>query len=361
MFKKFWGPSRFIVLAVLIAVFMASSGCGSKPDTKQATGQQQAPAQASAQDELAFYNGKTVEFIVATKAGGGYDTYARLIAPYLQKNLPGSTVLVKNVPGAGHIIGANTIFNAKPDGLTLGTFNKGLIMSQIAGLEGIKFDLNKFTWLGDASTESRAFIVGDKTPYKSLDDLKAAGKEIKLASAGVGSASHSDALLLSNIFGFKVKMISGYQGQEADLAMMRGEIDGQVGAYDSMRSLLDNKEARAILVIGRNKIKGLESVPLLSECAPADRKAIADLMNTQAWLARPIAATPGIPEGRARVLREAIKKSLSDPDLLEKAKQAKLTVDYVSGEDVAKLVSGALNQPPDIIEMVKGTVKAGGE
>lgn len=349
-----------ILLAGLLAVAMASSGCGSKPDTKQATGQQQAPAQASAQDELAFYNGKTVEFIVATKAGGGYDTYARLIAPYLQKYLPGSTVLVKNVPGAGHIIGANTIFNAKPDGLTLGTFNKGLIMSQIAGLEGIKFDLNKFTWLGDASTESRAFVVSVKTPYNTIDDLKKA-PVVKMASAGVGSASHSDALLLSNIFGFKVKMISGYQGQEADLAMMRGEIDGQVGAYDSMRSLLENKESRAILVIGRNKIKGLESVPLLSECAPADRKAIADLMNTQAWLARPLAATPGIPEGRAKVLREAIKKSLSDPELLEKAKQAKLTVDYVSGEDVAKLVSGALNQPPDIIEMVKETVKAGGD
>lgn len=358
MLKKVSAVKFLFVLAGLLALAMAVPGCGGKSDTRQAAGQQQ-PAQAPGQEDLSFYNGKTVEFIVATKAGGGYDAYARLIAPYLQKNLPGSTVVVKNVPGAGHIIGANAIYNAKPDGLTLGTFNKGLIMSQIAGLEGIKFDLAKFTWLADASTESRALIVGAKTPYKSLDDLKGA-KEIKLASAGVGSASHNDALLLSRIFGFKVKIISGYSGQEADLAMMRGEIEGQVGAYDSMRSLLENKEARAVLIIGRKKIEDLKDVPLLSDKAPPDQKALADLMNAQAWLARPIAAPPGMPEGRAKVLREAIKKSLEDPDLLAKAKQARLPVDYVPGDEVAKLITGALNQPTEIKEMVKEIVKAGG-
>lgn len=358
MLKKAGAFKWLLTLAVITALLLAVSGCGGKSGetAKRTSGQQQ-----GAQDDLAFYNGKTVTFIVATKAGGGYDAYARLITPYLQKNLPGSTVIVKNVPGAGHIIGANEIYNSKPDGLTLGTFNKGLIMSQIAGLEGIKFDLAKFTWLADASTESRAFIVGSKTPYKSIDDLKNYGKEIKMASAGVGSASHSDALLLSNIFGFKVKMISGYSGQDADLAMMRGEIDGQVGAYDSMRSLLENKEARALLVIGRNKIKGMEDVPLLSEKAPPDKKAIADLMNTQAWLARPIAAPPGMPGGKARVLREAIKKSLEDPDLLEKAKQAKLPVDYVPGDDVAKLINSAISQPPEIKELVAEIVKSEGK
>lgn len=358
MLKKVWAGKWLLILAGMLALAVLAAGCGGKSGEKAG---QPAAQQQKSEDDLAFYNGKTVEFIVATKAGGGYDTYGRLIAPYLQKYLPGSTVLVKNVPGAGHIIGANEIYNSKPDGLTLGTFNKGLIMSQIAGLEGIKFDLAKFTWLADASTESRAFIVGAKTPYKSIDDLKAAGREIKLASAGVGSASHSDALLLSKIYGFKVKMISGYAGQEADLAMMRGEVDGQVGTFDSMRALIENKEARAILVIGRNRIESLKDVPLLSETAPADKKVIADLMNAQSWLARPIAAPPGMPEGRAKVLREAIKKALEDPDLLAKAKQAKLQVNYVPGEDVAKLVAGSLSQPADIVEIVKEIVKAGGE
>jgi len=358
--KLLWRWS--LVLGCVFLFIFALAGCGGKSgeQPKSPQGAQGASSPQKAEDDLAFYNGKTVTFIVATKAGGGYDAYARLIAPYLQKYLPGSTVIVKNVPGAGHIIGANEIYNAKPDGLTLGTFNKGLIMSQIAGLEGIKFDLAKFTWLADASTESRAFVLSTKTPYRSIEDLKKAG-EIKLASAGVGSASHNDALMLSNIFGFKVKMISGYSGQEADLAMMRGEVDGQIGSFDSMRTLIENKEARAILIIGRNKIEELKDVPLLSEIAPPDKKALADLMNAQAWLARPIAATPGIPEGRAKVLREAVKKALGDPELLAKAKQAKLPVDYIPGEEVAKLISSALNQSPEIVSLVKEIVKSGGK
>jgi len=74
--------------------------------------------------------------------------YARLIGKYMQKYLPGSTVIVKNVPGAGHIIGANETYLAKTDGLTIGTFNTGLIYSQIAGLPGIRFDLAKYSWIG---------------------------------------------------------------------------------------------------------------------------------------------------------------------------------------------------------------------
>ncbi|WP_206812842.1 Bug family tripartite tricarboxylate transporter substrate binding protein [Paradesulfitobacterium ferrireducens] len=341
------------ILVGLMAMVLILGGCGSNGQvSKPAAG-----VAASAADELAFYNGKTVTFVVATKAGGGYDSYGRLIAPFLQKYLPGSTVIVKNVPGAGHIIGANEIYNAKPDGLTLGTFNKGLIMSQIAGMEGIKFDLNKFNWLGDASTESRVLIVGTKSPYHSIDDLKKASEEIKMATAGVGSASHNDALMLSNIFGFKVKLISGYAGQEADLAMMRGEVVGQVGAFDSMRNMIENKEARALVIIGKEKIPELPDVPLLSDIGPADKKALTELMNSQAWLARPLATTPGIPEGRLKVLREAMKKALTDPELLQKAKQANLPVTYVTPEEVTQTVSTALNQPPEIVKIVTEAVK----
>lgn len=341
-----------LVMAGLVAAALTLAGCSSNGQTSKPT----TGGATNAADELAFYNGKTVTFVVATKAGGGYDSYGRLIAPYLQKYLPGSTVIVKNVPGAGHIIGANEIFNAKPDGLTLGTFNKGLIMSQIAGMEGIKFDLNKFTWLGDASTESRVLIVGSKSPYNSIDDLKKAGGEIKMATAGVGSASHNDALMLANIFGFKVKLISGYAGQEADLAMMRGEVVGQVGAFDSMRNMLENKEARALVIIGKEKIPELKDVPLLSDLAPADKKALTELMNSQAWLARPLATTPGIPAARVEVLREAIKKALTDPELLQKAKQANLPVTYVTAEEVTQTVATALNQPPEIVNIVKEAV-----
>ncbi len=126
---------------------------------------------AAAAPDLDFYKGKVINYIVATKPGGGYDAYARVIGKYMQKYLPGATIIVKNIPGAGHIIGANETYLAKPDGLTMGTFNNGLIYSQIVGFQGIKFDLAKYSWIGKASNEVRVFIVGLNTPYKTFKDI----------------------------------------------------------------------------------------------------------------------------------------------------------------------------------------------
>ena len=117
-----------------------------------------AAAAALAQPSLAqtgadFYKGKTVTYIVATGPGGGYDTYGRLVAEYMQKHLPGSTFVVRNMPGAGHLVGANAIYASRPDGLTIGTFNTGLIYNQLIGLEGVKFDLTKMSWIGKAGAD----------------------------------------------------------------------------------------------------------------------------------------------------------------------------------------------------------------
>jgi tripartite-type tricarboxylate transporter receptor subunit TctC len=111
-------------------------------------------------DEAAdFYKGKTVTYIVATAPGGGYDTNGRLITEFMQKHLPGSTFVVQNMPGAGHLIGTNYIYASDPDGLTFGTFNTGLIYGQLAGDPGIKFDLTKMSWIGKVSSDPRVIVV----------------------------------------------------------------------------------------------------------------------------------------------------------------------------------------------------------
>ena len=115
---------------------------------------------ALAQGGADFYKGKTVTYIVATAPGGGYDLYGRLVAEYMQKYLPGSTFVVKNMPGAGHLVGTNTIYASRPDGLTIGTFNTGLIYNQLIKADGAKFDLTKMSWIGKAATEPR--VVRDR-------------------------------------------------------------------------------------------------------------------------------------------------------------------------------------------------------
>src|SRR5690349_23464005 len=126
---------------------------------------------AHAQSGAEFFKGKTITYIVATAPGGGYDNYARLIVEPMQKALPGSTIIVKNMPGAGHLIGANAVYASKPDGLTIGTFNTGLIYNQLIDRKGIKLDLTKMSWVGKAASDPRVMILsGNNKEIKSYDD-----------------------------------------------------------------------------------------------------------------------------------------------------------------------------------------------
>ena len=149
------------------------------------------PGSASAASNDMF-RGKTITYIVATTAGGGYDTYGRMIARYMPKYLPGSRVIVRNVPGAGNIIGANAIYTARPDGTTIGMFNTGLIYNQLIGSAGMNFDIAKFTWLGKAATEARAVVLSTNSGIKSFDDMLKA-RDVKFATSGIGTASYFDA------------------------------------------------------------------------------------------------------------------------------------------------------------------------
>ncbi len=303
---------------------------------------------ASVEPDFAFYNGKTVTFVVATKAGGGYDTYARIMVPFMQKYLPGSTVIVKNVPGAGHIIGANEVYMAKPDGLTIGTFNTALIFSQIVGAEGIQFDLAKYSWLAKMSSDNRVLMVGTKTPYKTFDEILKASqsKPIVLSSSGLTSAAHIDALLLQEATGLQVKMISGYQGNDSDLAILRGEVEGGIGSYGSFKHFVDQGDGRILMQIGREKDPTLPNIPNVSDLIKPDKKALSDLIIADASLGRLVAAPPGLPAARREALIQAIKKTVADPDFQANAKKADLMIDPAYGDDVTNLVIGSLKQSP---------------
>ncbi len=314
-----------------------------------------APSAGAVEPDFAFFNGKTVTYVVATSAGGGYDTYARTITPFIQKYLPGSTVIVKNSPGAGHIIGANEVYLAKPDGLTFGTFNTALIFSQLVGAQGIQFDLAKLSWIAKLSSDNRVLLIGAKTPYKTFDDAVKASQTtpIVLSSAGVSSASNIDALLLQQAMGMKVKMIAGYTGNDSDLAILRGEVEGEVGSYSSLAHFVDSGDARILLQIGAQKDPALAGVPLLKDIASANRKAIADLLLVDASIGRLVAGPPGMPEARRQALIQAFQKATKDPEYLANMQKAKLPVDPAFGDDVATLIKSSLTHTPEDLASLK--------
>ena len=310
--------------------------------------------EASAQSGAEFFNGKTVNYIVATDPGGGYDTNGRLVAEYMQKHLPGSTFVVQNMPGAGHLVGTNYIYASEPDGLTIGTFNTGLIYGQLAGNKGIKFDLTKMSWIGKVASDPRVIVVSKQSGINSYEDLKNLKEPIKFAAAGVGSASTIETTMLVNTLGLKIDVITGYNGKDDQLAMMRGEVQGIVGSRSTFQSFVDEGNGKMIAQIG-----GSESdLPQLSTLVDSEegKKAIT-LIESQSNISRLSAGPPGIPEDRLKALRDAYAAATSDPEFLKKAESLGLPVDPLVGDQVGAAVSKAMDQSPDMIAFLKEATK----
>lgn len=300
-----------------------------------------------------FYKGKTVTYIVATSAGGGYDSYGRLVADFMQKYLPGSTFVVKNMPGAGHLIGANAIYASKPDGLTIGTFNTGLIYSQMIGREGVKFDLTKMSWIGKAASEPRSFIISAKSPIKSFKDLQESKQTVNFATSGVGSASYVETKILTDALKLPIKIIAGYSGTEDMMAMRRDEVVGIIGSRSSFEDFVKNGYGRFIAQIGGKE----KDVPQLSSLVTdPDAKALVALIHSQGEIARLTAGPSNIPKDRLKALRTAYRKAMEDKDLQARAEKLGRPVDPGYGDDVLNQVKTALDQSPGTIALLARTL-----
>jgi len=314
---------------------------------------------ASAQTAEEFFKGKTITYIVSTSPGGGYDTYARLIAKHMENHLPGATVVVKNVPGAGHIIGTNQLYAAKPDGLTIGTFNTGLVYAQLLKQEGIRFDLAKLTWIGKAAADGRVIMVSAKSPIKTFDDLRAAKEPVKFGGAGPGSASYNEIKMLIEALKLNIEYIPGYSGREDEMAILRGELDGSMGSLSSFLPFVKNGYGRLLLQIGSTPPAEYPDTPQAKDAIkdPAGRS-IAALIASQAELSRLTAAPPGVPEDRAKFLIAAYKATLEDPALLKDAGKLELPIEPLYGDDVKQRIVEALDQPPEMVALIKGVIES---
>jgi tripartite-type tricarboxylate transporter receptor subunit TctC len=301
------------------------------------------------------FDGKTITYIVATKPGGGYDTMGRLVAKYLEKHLKGSRVIVKNVPGAGHLIGLKTIFAATPDGRTIGTFNTGLINNQLTNTIPDHPDLGQMSWIGKAAVESRVLVVSAKSEFKTFDDFRKSNRTVKMATPGKGSASHIDAALLAKAFDLNVEFIHGFEGAESEMSILRGEIDAHVASRSSLQPFVDNGHGLMLLEIGGEADSKL---PQASELATTDRaRSILALIEAQARISRLTAGPGGMDQKVLQVLREAYASATADPEFLAEADKLKLPISPASGETVTELVTAALAQSPEIVALLKEVLK----
>jgi tripartite-type tricarboxylate transporter receptor subunit TctC len=305
-----------------------------------------------------YFKGKTITYIVATGPGGGYDTYGRLIARYLQKYLPGSRVLVRNVPGAGHIVGANTIYAAKADGLIIGMFNTGLIYDQLIKRQGVLFDLNKFSWIGKAADDTRALMISKTSGFKTFDDMLKTKTTIKFAAAGVGSAAYNDTRILADALHLNVQIVPGFTGNEGEMSMLRNEVVAEVGTAESMEQFVKQGHGFFALALSGNA-SALPGVPRASDYIKDDRgKRLLGLLQALSEIGRLTAGPPGIPANILAVERRALDSAMKDPQLLAEAMKLDLDIDPAPGEVVEAKIKQALAQPPETVAALKAA--AGG-
>jgi tripartite-type tricarboxylate transporter receptor subunit TctC len=321
------------------------------------TGRAQAP----------YYQGKTVTIIVGTVAGDLYDLYARAIALYMGKYLPGNpNIIVQNMPGAGHMIAANYIYTvSKPDGLTLGAINAGLYFEQLIGRAEVKFDWTKFTWVGNATKSPQVLYMRADSPFKTIDDVRSAKEPPKCGTTGTGNMGYLVPKLLEETVGAKFNVISGYQGgNEIDLAVERGEIQCRslsTEAYFSREPFLTwrkNNFSRELVQGGRVRIEKLANTPTIFELmdkyrTPDSGRRLATTLLASGDFHRPYLAPPQLRPELVKALREAFNKTMKDPDFLAETKKKKLDIDPTTGEEVEALTKDVMSQPKDVIDRLK--------
>jgi tripartite-type tricarboxylate transporter receptor subunit TctC len=323
-------------------------------------------ARAAADPIEDFYRGRTVTLVIGYSAAGGYDTYARVVARHLGDHIPGHpTILPQNIEGAGSLRSANYLYNAAAkDGSVIGTFARGMAMEPLIGASHTSFDSRKFTWLGSGTNEVSTCVTWHASPVKTWAD--ALDKPFTVGGEGSGSDPDIFSTIMRNVFGLKLRLVSGYPGTaEITLAIERGEVDGRCGwSYASLKQQhpewIADKQVNLLVQLALGKSPELPDVPLITDFATNDRqRQILRLVFARQAMARPFLAPPGIPADRKEALRKAFDDTMADPAFLDEAKQRGLEVNPVTGAQIDKLIGDLYQTPPDIVAEVRSTIAPG--
>ena len=345
--RKLRGGVLSVILIALISVSMILIGVNSAMS-------------ATLKDAAKFYKGKNLTLIVPNKPGGGYDTYCRLLAPYLSK-YTGANVIVKNQPGAGGLLVVNGVYEARPDGLRINIQNTmASVTNQLVGLDGVRYDLLKYSWLGRITTDRRVLAMQKNTSVRSFEELMKSPKPIKLGATGVGGSTYVDAVITKEAFDLPVEVVFGYDSSpEVDLGLLRGEIDGTYGSYNSRLGMVKAGEQFLVLQSGKDRAAYIPDVPNWFEFAKNERaKKLLTALNGLHETGRTLSTTPGIPAERLAFLRQAFEKTMHDPEFLNDAKKAKRDLNYISGDDVLQLMKDVLNiNDPQVKKIFVNAVK----
>jgi tripartite-type tricarboxylate transporter receptor subunit TctC len=309
-----------------------------------------------------FYRGKNIALVIGYTAGGGYDLYGRVLARHMPKHIPGNpTIIPQNMPGAGSLKAANFIYGIAPkDGLTMGIVTRAMATDPLLGES--KFDPRKFTWIGSTTSETSVCATWGTSTVKTWADMF--GTAFTMGGSAQGSEPDSFTLLLKNVFGVHVRLVSGYPGgNDINLAIERGEVDGRCGwSLSSIKSQrpdwLRDKKINILTQLALRKHPDLPDVPLLLELTQTDeQRQIVKLVIASLVLGRPFFAPPGIPEDRKAALRQAFDETMKDPEFLQEAAKLDLEIEPVTATAINSLLADLYQTPKSAVEKAAAAIR----
>ena len=323
-------------------------------------------AQASAEPIEEFYRGKTMQMVIRSQAGGGgYDSYARLLARHIGRHIPGNPrIMPVNMPGGGGIVSANFVAKAAPkDGTVLAIVSQGLAVDQALGLNpSFTADLREFNWIGNMSDSNQILAVWHSSPTKSFEDARK--RVTTIGTTQAGSISQQLTAFYNNVLGAKLKIVFGYpDGHDVDMAMQRGEVEGRgTNTWASYVSVsphfVTEKLITPLVQVGLQKDPALPHVPLLREMAlsPKDQP-ILDFMSKAVAVGRPITTTPGVPKERIDALRRAFDATLTDPAFIKEAEKERAEISAMTGAQLAQIIRELIDAPAELKAQVREAIQ----
>lgn len=315
-------------------------------------------ASAHAQTPAEFYRGKQIKLIVGTAAGQDYDLWARLIGRHITHHIPGNpSLIVENMPGAGHIVATNHLFNvAARDGSVLGMVSRNMTDAAVMGLANVRYDPGRFNWLGSPEINHRVMFVSATSGFESVADLFA--RELIVGAPGGVQGVTAAPLLLKNLLGMKLKIVQGYRSPgDVVLAVTRGEVGGFVnsvgGPVGARRQWVETGQMRILFNMEPEAVPWLGAPTIFDYLKTDEQRAVLTFFSGNTRLGRPLMAPPGVPADRVEVLRKAFDATMREPAFLKEAESMGFEVAPQSGAHIAALVAAALATPKDIVKLAE--------
>jgi tripartite-type tricarboxylate transporter receptor subunit TctC len=344
------GPKlRAVSLASALLVTVA--GCSGGGDGEGANGAGSGAGNGADKP----FDGETVNFVVPYKPGGGYDTYTRMIAPYLGDCL-GAQIVVLNEPGAGSLLATNKTAKSAPDGTRIQILDMvGSTAAQLAGTEGAAFDLGEFSWIGRVAAPPLVVLTDGDGGMTNFQDLLDASN-VQFVATGLGGTEYIAASVLSEAYDIPSKISTGFPGSgEAANTVIAGDADAYVMPYDSVLKFFESGDGAPAVVLADELPQYMTEAPLIGEFeAPTENgQEMVDQLVGLADTGRAVAAPPGLPEDRLIALREGFACAMENEELLTELDSQRRPVDFMGGEEYAGVVEKALDPSDDFQRIVE--------